>query len=54
MAESILTKEGGGLFKTFSAGTNPKGEIHPLCLKTLETFNFNIGADIDKVSVFTF
>ena len=41
MAESILTKEGGGLFKTFSAGTNPKGEIHPLCLKTLDAFNFN-------------
>ena len=53
MAESILTKEGGGLFKTFSAGTNPKGEIHPLCFKTLDAFNFNIdGYNSKKWDIF--
>ena len=42
MAESILTKEGDGLFKTFSAGTNPKNDIHSECLKIFSDFNFNI------------
>ena len=53
MAESILTKEGSGLFKTFSAGTNPKGEIHTSSLKTLNAFNFNIeGYNSKKWDIF--
>ena len=52
-AESILTKEGSGLFKTFSAGTNPKGEIHTSSLKTLNAFNFNIeGYNSKKWNIF--
>jgi len=48
MAESIMTKEGDGLFRTFSAGTNPKSDIHPECLKILSDFNFNIEGYISK------
>lgn len=35
LAESILTKEGQGRFRAYSAGSQPKGEVHPLALKTL-------------------
>lgn len=35
MAESILTREGRGRFRAFSAGSRPKGEVHPLALKVL-------------------
>jgi arsenate reductase len=41
LAESILQKEGDGLFKTFSAGTQPKGEINSTCLDVLKKFDFN-------------
>ncbi|RYE54413.1 MAG: arsenate reductase ArsC, partial [Rhizobiaceae bacterium] len=29
LAESILDKEGRGRFKAFSAGSQPKGQVHP-------------------------
>ena len=40
LAESILNKEGGGLFKAFSAGSQPKGEVNPYALKELETLGY--------------
>lgn len=40
LAESILTKEGGGRFNVFSAGSQPKGEVHPLALKTLAALGY--------------
>ena len=40
MAESILNQEGAGRFHAFSAGSRPKGEVHPLALKTLETMGY--------------
>jgi arsenate reductase len=40
MAESILKKDGGGLFAAYSAGSHPKGEVHPLALKTLANFGY--------------
>ena len=36
LAESILSKEGGGRFKAFSAGSQPKGAVNPHALKELE------------------
>ena len=36
IAESILRKEGAAHFKSFSAGSQPKGEVNPLALKELE------------------
>jgi arsenate reductase len=35
MAESYLHHIGGDRFRAFSAGSHPKGEVHPLSLETL-------------------
>ena len=35
-AESILNHLGAGNFAAFSAGSKPKGEIHPLAIKVLQ------------------
>ena len=37
MAEAILNKIGGGKFRAFSAGSHPKGWIHPETLRLLES-----------------
>jgi arsenate reductase len=36
LAEAILNRRGKGQFKAFSAGSHPKGEVHPLALALLE------------------
>lgn len=35
LAEAILNKEGAGRFRAFSAGSFPKGQVHPGSLKLL-------------------
>jgi arsenate reductase len=40
LAESILAKDGGGLFTAYSAGSHPKGAVHPLALKVLTSFGY--------------
>ncbi|WP_180900146.1 arsenate reductase ArsC [Martelella soudanensis] len=40
MAESIMNKEGAGRFHAFSAGSKPRGEVHPLALETLGTMGY--------------
>lgn len=35
LAEAILNKEGAGRFRAFSAGSLPKGEVHPAALDLL-------------------
>jgi len=35
LAEAILNKDGAGRFHAFSAGSYPKGEVHPAALKLL-------------------
>ena len=37
MAEGLLNSLGQGRFKAWSAGSHPKGAVHPLALKTLAT-----------------
>ena len=36
LAEGILNALGQGQFRAYSAGSHPKGEVHPLALATLE------------------
>jgi len=39
LAEAILNRDGGGRFRAFSAGSHPKGEVHPVALETLKTLD---------------
>jgi arsenate reductase len=39
LAECILNREGGGRFKAFSAGSHPKGQVHPFALELLKKMN---------------
>jgi arsenate reductase (thioredoxin) len=40
LAESILQKDGTGRFRAFSAGSQPKGDVNPLALKTLQAWDY--------------
>jgi protein-tyrosine-phosphatase len=40
VAEAILNREGRGKFRAYSAGSHPKGEVHPMALKTLDEMGF--------------
>lgn len=40
MAEAILGRFGAGSFNAFSAGSQPRGEVHPHVAQMLRTFNF--------------
>ena len=40
LAESILRKDGAGRFRAFSAGSTPKGAVHPLALRVLERMDY--------------
>ena len=42
LAEAILQREGFGKFQAFSAGSSPKGAVHPMALHTLEKLNHDI------------
>lgn len=37
IAEAVLNHRGRGKFRAFSAGSHPRGEVHPLVLKLLES-----------------
>ncbi len=41
LAESILAREGHGRFNAYSAGSQPKGEIHPYALDLLRNQNYS-------------
>ena len=44
LAEAILNRAGAGRFRAFSAGSRPKGEVHPLALDLLANRQFPTGA----------
>jgi len=41
IAEAILNRLGQGKFKAYSAGSQPKGEVHPYTLQLLKTLNYD-------------
>lgn len=41
MAEAILNKIGAGKFQAFSAGSQPKGHVHPEAMRLLQSFSFD-------------
>ena len=42
IAEAILNRAGGGRFKAFSAGSQPKGKINPRTLDLLRKLNYDV------------
>jgi arsenate reductase len=40
MAEAALQRYGAHRFRAFSAGSQPKGEVHPLTIKLLQQLNY--------------
>lgn len=41
LAEAILEREGQGRFRAFSAGSFPKGEVHPMALEVLQGLGYS-------------
>ena len=42
MAEAVLNRTGRGNFRAFSAGSHPKGRVHPFTLDLLRRLNFDV------------
>lgn len=42
IAEAILNREGMGRFRAYSAGSRPKGEVHPFALQLLQRLNHDV------------
>jgi len=42
MAEAILQREGVGKFNAYSAGSHPRGEVHPFARELLQNLNYNV------------
>src|SRR5262245_26906980 len=40
IAEAILRKDGAARFRAFSAGSMPRGAIHPFAIKVLESYGY--------------
>lgn len=42
IAECVMNREGQGRFKAYSAGSHPRGEVHPMALDLLKRTNFDV------------
>jgi arsenate reductase len=42
LAECLANRLGEGRFRAFSAGSHPKGEVHPLTLETLRKYGYDV------------
>jgi arsenate reductase len=40
LAEALLNRDGAGRFRAFSAGSFPKGQVHPMALRLLDELGF--------------
>ena len=43
MAECAMNRWGGGRFHAFSAGSNPRGAVHPITLEVLDELEYETG-----------
>jgi arsenate reductase len=50
MAEVILNRAGQGNFKAYSAGSQPKGQVHPYALDLLRRLNYDVSGLRSKSS----
>jgi len=41
IAEAILNRQGAGRFRAYSAGSHPKGEVHPQAIALLNKANYD-------------
>jgi protein-tyrosine-phosphatase len=41
MAEAILNKVGAGRFRAYSAGSHPKGQVHPETMRLLQSLGYD-------------
>src|ERR1700720_2795734 len=48
MAEAILNRAGQGRFRAFSAGSHPKGRVHPYALDLLRQLNYDMSGARSK------
>jgi arsenate reductase len=48
IAEAILNRAGQGKFRAYSAGSTPKGEVHPYTLDLLRRMNFDVSGARSK------
>jgi arsenate reductase (thioredoxin) len=48
IAEALLNHRGQGRFRAFSAGSHPKGAVHPMALETLRAHQVPAGAPRSK------
>jgi arsenate reductase (thioredoxin) len=48
IAEAILNRVGAPRFKAFSAGSHPKGQVHPFAVQLLKSLNHDVSAARSK------
>src|SRR5882757_7031847 len=48
IAEALLNRAGQGKFKAYSAGSTPRGEVHPYTLDLLRRMNFDVSGARSK------
>src|SRR5882672_5754982 len=48
LAEALLNRAGQGKFEAYSAGSMPKGEVHPYTLDLLRRMNFDVSGARSK------
>lgn len=48
MAETVLNRAGQGNFRAFSAGSHPKGRVHPYTLDLLHNLHFDVSTARSK------
>jgi arsenate reductase len=42
LGEALLNRDGAGRFRAYSAGSFPKGDVHPMALEILDGLDFDI------------